>query len=61
MSGLVLVETLEHGIASVTLNRPDAPLSTTCSSALCRDRAASNDDTQRVVILRAVVRYFQPA
>ncbi len=55
MSGLVLVETLERGIVSVTLNRPDRrnALSIDLLEALCVEiERLSSDDTQRVVILR---------
>jgi methylglutaconyl-CoA hydratase len=55
MSQLILVETLERGIVSVTLNRPDRrnALSIDLLEALCAEvERLSSDDTQRVVILR---------
>ena len=55
MSGLVLVEQLERGIVSVTLNRPDRrnALSIDLLEQLCAEiERLSSDDTHRVVILR---------
>jgi len=55
MSGLVLVEQLERGIVSVTLNRPDRrnALSIDLLEQLCAEiERLSSDETQRVVILR---------
>ena len=55
MSDLILVETLERGIASVTLNRPDRrnALSIDLLEQLCAEiENLASDPAQRVVILR---------
>jgi methylglutaconyl-CoA hydratase len=55
MSDLILVETLERGVAAVTLNRPDRrnALSIDLLEQLCaRVEQLQSDPSQRVVILR---------
>ena len=55
MPGLIQVETLEHGIAAVTLNRPERrnALCVELLDELCAEiERLANDRTQRVAILR---------
>lgn len=61
MSELILVEALDRGIASVTLNRPDRrnALSIELLERLCAEiERLASDRTQRVVVLRAAEPVF---